>query len=99
MKRSTRPHADTRPRPATERALPTAERAELQRQGAKAAARGDGRSGNPMDEASNLPTTTGECADLWQERKEAWQSGHEAQSKTDDGTATRSGADRTRDEH
>ena len=101
MKRSTPPHPDKRQRPADERALPTAERAELQRQGAKAAARGDGTSGNPMDHTANLPTSTGECADLWQERKDAWQSGHGAQSKTDDhvDAKTQSQAERTRDEH
>ena len=100
MKRSTKPHPDKRPRPGAERGLPTAERAELQRQGAKAAARGDGSSGNPMDETSNLPTSTGECSDLWKERKDAWQSGHEAQSRTDDKAATARGDTyRTKDDH
>ncbi|WP_404935399.1 CrpP-related protein [Mitsuaria sp. TWR114] len=39
--------------------LPTAERAELQRQGAKAAARGEERDVNPMDEQLNRPSATG----------------------------------------
>jgi hypothetical protein len=56
--------------------LPTAERAELQRQGAKAAARGEERDVNPMDEQLNRPSATGECPDLWQRRKDAWQQGH-----------------------
>ncbi|WP_157522646.1 CrpP-related protein [Mitsuaria sp. 7] len=99
MKRSTKPHPDKRQRPGDDRALSTAERSELQRQGAKAAVRGDGSSGNPMDEASNLPTNTGECSDLWKERKDAWQSGHEAQTRTDDKAAARSDTDRPKDEH
>lgn len=99
MKRSTKPHPEKRQGSDDARGLPTAERAELQRQGAKAAARGDGSSGNPMDEASNLPTNTGECSDVWKERKDAWQSGHEAQTKTDDKTTPRLEIDRTKDEH
>lgn len=99
MKRSTQPHPDKRKRPGDESALPTAERAELQRQGAKAAARGDGSSGNPMDETHNLPTTTGECPDLWSERKDAWQSGHEAQSKTDDKATARRETGGAKDDH
>ncbi len=63
--------------------LPTAERAELQRQGAKAAVRGEERDVNPMDEASNHPSTTGESSDLWQRRKDAWQEGHDVQSQAD----------------
>ncbi|WP_305777741.1 CrpP-related protein [Roseateles chitosanitabidus] len=71
-------------RPAERDGLPSAERAELQRQGAKAAARGDETSENPMTHPSNLPTSTGESRGLWQKRKDAWQSGHDAQSKADD---------------
>jgi hypothetical protein len=99
MKRSTPPSPDKRRRAGDDSGLPTAERAELQRQGAKAAARGDRSSGNPMDETSNLPTNTGECSDVWKERKDAWQSGHEAQTRTDDKTTARLEIDRTKDEH
>ncbi len=37
-----------------------------------------------MTHPSNLPTSTGESRGLWQKRKDAWQSGHDAQSKADD---------------
>jgi hypothetical protein len=67
--------------------LPQPERAELQRQGAKAAARGDKASSNPMNEPPNLPAATGESTDTWQQRQEAWQHGHETQSETSDPTA------------
>jgi hypothetical protein len=60
--------------------LPQAERAELQRQGAKAAARGDKDSANPMHEPQNLPVATGESPEAWQQRQEAWRQGHDAES-------------------
>jgi len=59
----------------------TAERDELRRQGAKAAARGEHSISNPMGEHSNMPGSTGESVDTWQLRKQAWQRGHDAQSK------------------
>lgn len=72
--------------------LPTGERAELQRQGAKAAARGDDAACNPMHEHSNLPAATGESTETWRERQEAWQQGHDAQSSAQD--ASGGGPDR-----
>ena len=86
-------------RPAEGEGLPSAERAELQRQGAKAAARGDETSENPMTQPSNLPTSTGESRGIWQKRKDAWQSGHEAQSKADDKAQTFTPNDSAKDEH
>jgi hypothetical protein len=61
-------------------ALSAPERAELQRRGAKAAARGDKVSSNPMLEPVNMPLATGEAPQAWQQRQEAWQQGHDAQS-------------------
>ncbi|WAC71018.1 hypothetical protein OU995_15530 [Roseateles sp. SL47] len=81
------------------RGLAPAERAELQRQGAKAAARGDGSAENPMDDRSNQPATTGETDGLWQERKNAWNSGHEAQIKVDDKTGEGGEFRSAKDEH
>ena len=60
--------------------LPGAERAELQRQGAKAAARGEKASSNPMHEPQNLPVATGEHTETWQWREEAWRQGHDAET-------------------
>ncbi|MFZ5545433.1 MAG: CrpP-related protein [Pseudomonadota bacterium] len=56
------------------------ERAELQRQGAKAAARGENAASNPLHEPQNLPAATGESDESWQQRQAAWQQGHDAQS-------------------
>jgi len=76
----------SKPRPAAQEPssqadrLPSAERAELQRQGAKAAARGEKASSNPMHEPQNLPVATGECRKTWQRREEAWRQGHDAQT-------------------
>lgn len=67
-------------------ALPTTERAELQRQGAKAAARGEQAGANPMNAQANRPTTTGECQAVWAERRDAWQDGHDVQSRVVDRT-------------
>ena len=79
--------------------LPTAERAELQRQGAKAAARGEERDVNPMDEQLNRPSATGECPDLWQRRKDAWQQGHDVQSQADNQTNSHPSSREESDEH
>jgi hypothetical protein len=82
---STRPKArQGGPQPEAD-LLPQTERAELQRQGAKAAARGDNASSNPMHEPVNMPTATGESTQTWQQRQEAWQKGHDAQSGGPDG--------------
>ena len=68
--------------------IPAHERHELQRQGAKAAARGDKAAANPMDEPVNVPNRTGESAQTWSQRRDAWQSGYEAQAKAPDEPTT-----------
>ena len=73
-------------RPADVRILPSSERAELQRRGAKAAARGDDAACNPMHDSSNMPAATGESTDIWREREAAWQKGHDVQSGAPDPT-------------
>lgn len=55
------------------------EHAELHRQGAKAAARGDARATNPMFDAVNQPDATGESNTVWSGRREAWDRGHTSQ--------------------
>lgn len=55
------------------------EHAELRRQGAKAAARGDEPGTNPMLEPANQPGTTGESGTVWAGRRDAWGQGHTAQ--------------------
>ena len=59
--------------------LVTHEHAELQRQGAKAAARGGALATNPMLESINLPCATGESEAVWSGRRDAWERGHSAQ--------------------
>lgn len=56
----------------------SSEHAELRRQGAKAAARGDAPQSNPMLETINRPTATGESQQVWTGRRDAWQLGHSA---------------------
>lgn len=79
-------NADTRacvhPAPETPQpvALSHAERAEAQRQGAKAAARGEPEIANPLNRPHNRPSATGEPARLWQQRCTAWKQGHAAQT-------------------
>ncbi len=58
----------------------TPESAELQRQGAKAAARGEPREANPMLEPVNRPSATGESHGLWASRRDAWERGRIAQA-------------------
>jgi hypothetical protein len=60
--------------------LSPAERAELQRQGAKAAARGESSDANPLHEPQNRPSATGESVAQWSKRRAAWQQGHDVQS-------------------
>jgi len=55
------------------------EHAELHRQGAKAAARGQTREANPMFDSINQPEATGESAHVWSSRRDAWARGHGAQ--------------------
>ncbi len=66
--------------PADTADLSPAERAELRRQGAKAAARGELAADNPMDRRPNSPEATGESTAKWTKRSKAWQEGHDAQS-------------------
>lgn len=55
------------------------EHAELRRQGAKAAARGDAQTTNPMFDAVNQPDATGESNNVWTERRDSWDRGHTSQ--------------------
>lgn len=57
------------------------ERVELERQGAKAAVRGENVSSNPMDEPENMPAATGESTATWTQRQKAWRQGHDAESR------------------
>jgi len=57
----------------------SAEHAELQRQGAKAAARGEASESNPMFDSINQPAVTGESKQAWSGRREAWERGHSSQ--------------------
>ncbi|WP_157264405.1 CrpP-related protein [Azohydromonas aeria] len=56
------------------------EHAELERQGAKAAARGEAWGSNPMLRALNMPPLTGESQQEWQRRYDAWRVGYERQA-------------------
>ncbi|WP_083748812.1 GGDEF domain-containing protein [Pelomonas sp. KK5] len=82
MKRSSRTPRPPKPTTATKTGVSTAERDELRRQGAKAAARGEHSISNPMGAHANMPDSTGESQDTWQFRKEAWQHGHDSQSQS-----------------
>lgn len=82
MSRSAKPPRATGTAPAPEPRLSDAERGELQRQGAKAAARGEPAGANPLGQPRNQPPATGESADRWAQRNDAWEKGHEAQSAT-----------------
>lgn len=81
------PPAAEDPALATAGALPSttppapssAEHSELQRQGAKAAARGDASASNPMLDSINKPGITGESEQVWSHRRDAWERGHLAQ--------------------
>lgn len=80
MHRTLRPEHPADPASAPEPLLSSAERAELQRQGAKAAARGEPSDTNPLSQPRNRPLATGESTDKWLQRSDAWEQGHEAQS-------------------
>ena len=80
MNRTVKPRRPGKAAPAPESHLPSAERAELWRQGAKAAARGEATATNPLSEPRNKPPVTGESADKWLQRSDAWEQGHDAQS-------------------
>lgn len=68
--------------PPSEPGISGAERAELQRQGAKASARGEPSGANPLSRARNQPPATGESADRWLQRSDAWDHGHEMHAVT-----------------
>ncbi len=55
------------------------EHAELRRQGAKAAARGETPESNPMFDPINRPDATGESGPVWAGRRDAWERGHASQ--------------------
>jgi hypothetical protein len=57
--------------------LSAAERAEVCRQGAKAAARGECASVNPFHHRRNAPSSTGEPHIRCTERSRAWRAGHD----------------------
>ena len=72
--------ADAGPAQPVPSSLSHPERSELQRQGAKAAARGESLQTNPMSRSVNSPPETGEAMDDWSRRARAWQDGHDAQT-------------------
>jgi hypothetical protein len=55
------------------------EQAELERQGAKAAVRGDEAGSNPLLQQQNMPASTGEALQEWRRRYDAWRAGYERQ--------------------
>ena len=57
-----------------------AERSELQRQGAKAAARGESSEANPIQNACNQPDATGESQQTWLNRCAAWAEGFDKET-------------------
>lgn len=65
--------------PPTDAASGDGEHAELQRQGAKAAARGEPSAANPMLAPINQPPATGESQVVWSGRRDAWAQGHGVQ--------------------
>ena len=80
MHRTLRPKHPAEPASAPEALLSSAELAELQRQGAKAAARGEPSDTNPLSQPRNWPSATGEPTAKWLQRSDAWEQGHGAQS-------------------
>jgi hypothetical protein len=74
------------------------ERAELQRQGAKAAARGEALAANPMLEPINRPDATGESEAVWSGRRDAWKHGHGSRSPSIDALARNVAEERAQDE-
>lgn len=78
----TPPHLDFARVALKMRLLSPAERAEIQRQGAKAAARGEAADANPFWQPRNDPSATGGSTDRWSQRSAAWKRSHEAQTAT-----------------
>ena len=81
MNRTIKPRRPKKATPAPESQMSSAERAELWRQGAKAAARGESADTNPLSEPRNRPPATGESDDKWLQRSDAWEQGHDAQTE------------------
>jgi hypothetical protein len=81
----TKPHPHSAERGKGPPALPRSDQelAELRRQGAKAAARGDSAKVNPMNRPQNRPAATGESEEVWADRSDAWQEGHKTQRRSD----------------
>ncbi len=79
-------------------AVSPAERAELQRQGAKAAVRGEPAGTNPLDRPRNKPLATGDSAEQWRARSEAWDQGHKTQIQAQRSTGPAGGKSKA-DEH
>jgi hypothetical protein len=50
-----------------------------------------------MHEPLNMPEATGESSDLWRQREEAWQQGHDAQSSRPEAIAPPPGSPSTDD--
>jgi hypothetical protein len=67
------------PGPEAEADTAHGEHAELRRQGAKAAVRGETRESNPMFDSINQPDATGESEHVWSSRRDAWDRGHTSQ--------------------
>lgn len=90
-------HRKSPPQPT--QSIPTAEHSELQRQGAKAAARGEPVDCNPMGRPLNEPGGTGESETTWQARSDAWRQGHDAQrqQKRSEGAGKQDGDDDDRE--
>lgn len=69
----------------TRKIIGKAERAELARQGAKAAARGEQRSSNPMAPTADVQDTTdAPLVDDLRARSDAWQQGYDQQSESNE---------------
>lgn len=58
------------------------EHAELERQGAKAAVRGEASASNPMCAPINRPDATGESLQRWSARRDAWEHGYRSQQSS-----------------
>jgi hypothetical protein len=78
---SRRPGAAPTPVPCAPDTKSDGERAELLRQGAKAAARGEPCEANPMLDSINRPQSTGETHAVWGSRRDAWERGRVAQER------------------
>ena len=79
-------------------APPSDEHAELKRQGAKAAVRGEGRESNPMCAPINQPDATGESVQKWAGRRDAWEQGYCFQQSPTDAPTQPAASEQTQDE-